>query len=371
MNLGNWLILLVIAAAAYVLWQIREVLLLIFAAVVLANSLNLLTRWLQGKGIQRSMAVLLSFASLLAFVALFFALVVPPFINQLQDVLELVPQGMDELNRWVDSLDDAAPSGIRQYLPNVSSLLQQAIPFLNRLLGGSFAFFSTSLGVGVNILLILVLGLMLLLNPVAYRQGFIRLFPAFYRHRIDAILRECEEALGRWIVGALISMSVIAVFSTLGLTLIGVKASLANGILAGLLNFIPNLGPTFSVVPPMAIALLDSPVKAGLVLLLYILIQQFESNLLTPFVMAQQVNLLPAITLLAQVFFATIFGFWGLLLALPLTVVAQIWVRRIVVEDVMDRWHRPQNRKSPSESSAPPEGSQISEEPSGGGQNSV
>ncbi len=136
-------------------------------------------------------------------------------------------------------------------------------------------------------------------------------------------------------------MSVIAALSMIGPSLIGVKAALANGILAGLLNFIPNLGPTISVVPPIAIALLDSPAKSLIVLGLYIGIQQFESNFLTPYVMAQQVNLLPAVTLLAQVFFATIFGFWGLLLALPLVVVCQIWIRRVLVEDVMDQWADP------------------------------
>jgi len=108
--------------------------------------------------------------------------------------------------------------------------------------------------------------------------------------------------------------------------------------LAGLLNFIPNLGPTISVIPPIAIALLDSPVKAISVLILYIIIQQFESNFLTPYVMAQQVSLLPAVTLVAQVFFATFFGFWGLLLAIPLMVVTQIWFRHVIVEDILDRW---------------------------------
>lgn len=349
MNLGNWISLFVLAASAYILWQIKEVLLIVFAAVVLANSLNLLAGRLQKAGITRSGSVLIAVSCLLIFIVAFFWLVVPPFVDQLQEVLVLVPQGIDQLNHGIDSLDKSVPSGLRHYLPDISSLTQQAIPFVNRLLGGSFAFFSSSLGVGLNILLILVLGLMLLIDPLAYRQGFIRLFPSFYRSRINLILLECEDALGRWIVGALISMSVIAVLSTVGLSLIGVRAALANGILAGLLNFIPNLGPTFSVIPPMAIALLDSPIKSGLVLLLYVLIQQFESNLLTPFVMAQQVNLLPAITLLAQVFFATIFGFWGLLLALPLTVVGQIWLRRVLVEDVMDHWKTQDKKVNPTD----------------------
>ena len=345
MKLGQWIALLSLIAAVYILWQIRDLLLLVFAAVVLANSLNLAARSLQQRlHIPRALAVLLAVLGLIGFAIAFFWLIVPPFAEQLQEIFVLVPQGVQQVDIWLSSLDRAIPASARTYVPDFNSLTQQIMPVVNRLLGGSFAFFSSSLGTVINILLILVLGLMMLVYPTPYRNGFIRLFPSFYRRRVDQILLECEVCLGQWIIGAFMSMGVIAVLSTLGLRLIGVQAALANGVLAGLLNFIPNLGPTLSVVPPMAIALLDSPVKALLVLGLYIGIQQFESNLLTPFVMAQQVNLLPAVTLLAQVFFASIFGFWGLLLALPLVVVCQIWIRRALIEDIMDRLDRPPHR---------------------------
>jgi predicted PurR-regulated permease PerM len=134
-------------------------------------------------------------------------------------------------------------------------------------------------------------------------------------------------------------MSVITFLSLIGLSVLQVPLALAHAVLAGLLNLIPNLGPGLSVIPPVTIALLDSPLKSGLVLILYFLIQQFESNLLTPYVMAQQVSLLPAVTLIAQVFFATFFGFLGLLLALPLTVVAQVWVREALIKDILNQWH--------------------------------
>jgi predicted PurR-regulated permease PerM len=348
-NLGQWIGFLVLAVSLYILWQIRQVLLLVFAAVVLANSLNLLARRFQEAGLRRSGAVLLSVIVFLSTLTAFFLLIVPPFTAQFQDLIVLVPAGVERLNAWTTNLSHFVPPSVSPYLPSLDSLGEQLQPYVNRLLGGSFAFFSSSLGVVVNILLVLILGLMLLINPSAYRRGFIRLFPAFYRHRVDGILQECEFSLGRWIVGALISMSVVAVLSSVGLALLGVKAALAQGILAGLLNFIPNIGPTLSVVLPMATALLDSPVKSLLVFILYMAIQQFESNLLTPYVMAQQVALLPAATLLAQVFFATVFGFLGLALALPLTVVSQIWMRRVLIEDVMDRWGvQQQKRLTPS-----------------------
>ncbi|XHX77483.1 MAG: AI-2E family transporter [Stenomitos frigidus ULC029] len=349
MKLGQWIGFLALVVCLYILWEIRQVLLLVFAAVVLANSLNLLSQRFQETGMRRSGAVLLSVGCFVAVLVGFFLLIVPSFANQFQELIVLVPAGVDRLNGWMNGLIRMVPSTFSPLLPTLDSLGAQIQPYINRLLGSSFAFFSSSLGAVVNILLVLILGLMLLINPTAYRRGFIRLFPAFYRQRIDYILKECESSLGRWIVGALISMSVVAVLSSTGLALLGVKAALAQGILAGLLNFIPNIGPTLSVVLPMATALLDSPLTSLLVLALYIAIQQFESNLLTPFVMAQQVSLLPAASLLAQVFFATVFGFLGLALALPLTVVSQIWIRRVLIEDVMDQWGvKHQKRLSPS-----------------------
>ncbi|HEY9752636.1 MAG TPA: AI-2E family transporter [Coleofasciculaceae cyanobacterium] len=356
MNLGQWIGLISLIAAVYILWQIRQVILLLFAAVVLANSLNILARWFQKKGLTRSGAVLAAIACFFSVLVAFFYLIVPPFAVQFQELLVLVPKGGSRLNLWLNSLNHLVPSQFRGYFPDITTFTNQIVPVINQLLGGSFAFFSSSVGAVVNILLILVLGLMVLINPLAYRQAFIRLFPCFYRRRVDQVLQECEFSLGRWIEGALISMSVIGILSTLGLSLIGVKAALAQGILAGLLNFIPNIGPTISVIPPMMIASLDSPFKSLLVLILFILIQQFESNFLTPYVMAQHVNLLPAVTLMAQVFFASLFGFWGLLLALPLTVVLQIWVRRVLIEDVLDRWQDPgQCKFSPGFSTPAPE----------------
>jgi len=362
-NLGQWIGFLALAVCLYILWQIRQVLLLVFAAVVLANSLNLLSRRFQAAGMKRSGAVLLAVSCFLGALVTFFLLIVPSFANQFQDLIVLVPAGVDRLNDWTNSLIHMVPRTFSPYLPNLDSLGAQIQPYINRLLGGSFAFFSSSLGAVVNILLVLVLGLMLLINPSAYRRGFIRLFPAFYRHRVDQILHECGFSLGRWIVGALISMSVVAVLSSTGLALLGVKAALAQGILAGLLNFIPNIGPTLSVVLPMATALLDSPLKSVFVFVLYIAIQQFESNLLTPYVMAQQVSLLPAASLLAQVFFATVFGFLGLALALPLTVVSQIWIRRVFIEDVMDQWGGGQQKRLAPSSFDPEPSEEVSVPP--------
>jgi predicted PurR-regulated permease PerM len=338
MKLGQWIGVLALAIALYIMWQIRNVLLLIFAAVVVAVALNTLALQIQKFRVTRSLSILIAIGAILTVLTSFLLIIVPPFADQFQQLTRLVPAGFERLNTWSDDLRELAPPAIAPYLPDVDTLIAQLQPMINRMLSGSVAFFTGTLGGALNVLLVLVLTFMLLADPQLYRQTFIRFFPSFYRRRIGFILDRCEEALRGWLIGILVNMTIIGTFSGIGLWILQVPLPLANGILAGLLTFIPNIGPAASVIPPMAIALLDAPWKAIAVLVVYFVVQQLETNVLTPYVMAQQVSLLPAVTLLSQVFFATFFGFLGLLLALPLTVVGQVWLHEILVKDVLDKW---------------------------------
>ncbi|HYW20116.1 MAG TPA: AI-2E family transporter [Nodularia sp. (in: cyanobacteria)] len=338
MNLGQWIGLIAIILSLYILWQIRQVLLLIFAAVVLASTLNRLAKRIQNLGLKRGASVVLSVVLFFAGIVCFFWLIVPPFAQQFQELTYRVPQGFDRFNTWLLNLETLVPESLRPYIPNVNNLISEAKPFLNQIVENSFAFVSGSLEVLLKVLLVLVLTGMFLADPQAYRRLFIRLFPSFYRTRINGILDQCELSLEGWITGAFIAMSVVGISSVIGLSFLGVKAALALGVLAGFLNLIPNLGPTLSLIPAMAIALLDSPWKPLFVLLLYFVIQQIDGNLVTPTIMANRVSLLPAVTLISQLFFVTFFGFLGLFLALPLTVVAKIWLQEILIKDVLDEW---------------------------------
>ena len=338
MKFSQWIGLIALVVSLYILWQIREVLLLVFAAVVLATVLNRLVRYLQRWRLQRSSAVLLSLSLLIALLVLCFLLIVPPLAGQFKQLTVLVPKGLERLNVWSQQLESYVPSQLRQYLPDLGSLTDQVQPFSNLLLRRSFAFLSNSLSVVLHLLLMMFVTVMLLFDPHPYRKAFVRLFPSFYRRRADGILNQCEVVLEGWLVGVVFNMTIIGIFSCIGLLVLGIRAPLAQGFLAGLLMFIPNIGPTISVVPPMVIALLDAPWKSLAVLALYVGSHLLESHVLTPLVMARQVSLLPAATLLAQVFFATFFGFLGLILALPLTVVGQVWLKEAVIKDILDQW---------------------------------
>lgn len=327
-----------LTVSLYILWQIRQLILLVFTAIVLANALNILVIRFQTLKIQRWLAVALSVLILLVLTITFVWVIVPPLFEQLEQLIELVPQGIAQLNDWLILLEERLSPELLEFLPTIEQINQQIQPIFNRLLGGGFTFFSTTVGIILNILLVLVLTIMLLADPTPYRKGFIRLFPSFYRRRVDEILLLCEKALQGWLVGTLFSITFLLFASFIILSVLEIDLALAQAMLTGILTFIPNFGAVLSVIPPMAIALLDSPWKSLAVLILYIILQQLEGSIFTPLIMKQQVSLFPAFTLLAQVFFATFFGFLGLFLALPLTVVVQIWFQEVLIKDVLDNW---------------------------------
>jgi predicted PurR-regulated permease PerM len=346
-NLGKWIGLATLCISLYILWQIRQVMLLGFAAVVLASAMNALIRLLTARvKIKRGFAIPLVIGLLLGISTVFGLLVIPPFVAQSQELAALVPQSIDRLISLFHWVEKQIPG---QNLVNgnlLEDFQKQATPLMGSVLTNFFAIFSNSLAVVLNILLVLILSIMFLLESEKYRGLLIRIFPSFYRRRVDEVLKLCETALDSWMAGTLFNMFVIGLSSFIGLLILQVRLPLANALIAGVLEAIPTIGPALSVLPPMAVALLDAPWKAGAVLALYFLIQQLEQYLLVPTVMAKQVSLLPAVTLLSQIIFAIFFGFLGLLLALPLVIVGQIWIKEVLVKDVLDKWNEPSQKLS-------------------------
>ena len=346
MRLGTLVGFLAIIIALYILWRIKQVLLLAFAAVVFATAINQLVKFLQQKfKIHRQNAIAISVSGVLIFIVGFVALIVPPFIEQFKELTTLVPIALERLSDWNEWLYSFLPKTLFEEVRGLGALGQNIQSWMDKLFANFFDLFSGTLSVFINSLLVIVVTIMLLTKPTPYKQTFLLMFPAFYRPRVQTILKKCEKNLGGWAIGILFNMAVIAVMSGIGLLALGIRLPLANSLLAGILTFIPNLGPVLSVVPPAAMALLDAPWKALAVVALYILIQQIESNILTPIVMEKQVSLLPAITLLSQLTFAVFFGILGLFLALPITVVAQVWLKEVLVKDILDRWQVDLNSK--------------------------
>ncbi|HEY9763442.1 MAG TPA: AI-2E family transporter, partial [Trichocoleus sp.] len=298
-------------------------------------------RFLRRSRIGRGPAIALTM--LMLFVVLFslFAIILPRLGGQLQLIANALPQVVDRLEFIYDNWQTRIPGNLLADNQGLDNLLQELQALGTRLIGNLFGFVSSSVGILLNFLLFLAATIMLLVTPMQYRRIFTLAFPAFYRPRVNEILNECEASLVGWIRGTLLAMAVIGTVSYIGLLILGVPLPLVNALLAGLLEFVPNIGPVLSVIPPTLLAFLEAPWKAVAVIVLYLLIQQFESLVLVPIVMKHEVSVLPLFTLLAVVVFSIFFGFLGLFLAIPLLIVVQIWLREVLVKDVMNRWQTP------------------------------
>lgn len=349
MSFGQWLGLLALVAALVLLWNLRHSLILVFTAVVIAMAICTLVAWMQRRlGCGRGVALLLSLALLVVLVAVIATAVIPPFVDQFTELisklpaaastlLELLRNTMASASQMLYGTPEEGMQRLRSGLLRDGQLpipdLGQGFQQLVGLAGG--------LGAGVlQLVFVIAVALMVAVQPTAYREVVVLLVPSFYRRRFRSVLVKCGEALSSWMVGVMISSLCVGVLAAIGLSLLGVNLVAANALLAGMLNVIPNVGPTLSTVFPMSVALLDSPWKALAVLLLYVVIQNVESYLITPSVMQHQLRLLPGLTLSAQVIFTLIFGPIGLLMALPLAVCLQVLVREIVIHDILDDWKR-------------------------------
>ncbi len=203
---------------------------------------------------------------------------------------------------------------------------------LTRLL---FPFLSSAAAATAGVFMIIFLAIYIGAEPTLYHDGIMHLFPHRARKRAGEVLTEIGIVLRKWLVTQLIAMAVIGTVTTVAMLLLGVKAAYALGFIAGLLEFIPTVGPILSAVPAVAMGFVDSPEKALSVVAVYWGIQFCENNLLIPVLMRGGMDLPPAVTIIAQALMTIVFGFLGLMVAVPLTAAAFVPIKMLYVQDVV------------------------------------
>ena len=192
-----------------------------------------------------------------------------------------------------------------------------------------FSALSSTLSVAAAFVLLIFMAIYIGAEPEVYRGWLLATIPATARPQMRLVLEEMSKVLRKWLVTQLVAMVVIGVMSTVVLLLLDVEAPYALGFLAGLLEFIPTIGPIMSAVPAIIMGFTESPSLALKVGLAYWAIQFIENNLLIPFLMRGEMDLPPAITLVAQALMTLLFGFIGLMVAVPLTAAVLVPLRML------------------------------------------
>jgi predicted PurR-regulated permease PerM len=186
---------------------------------------------------------------------------------------------------------------------------------------------TSTFAVSAAFMLVLFIAAYIGLDPHLYHGGILELIPQRERDRAAITLARLATTLRRWLVTQLIAMVLIGAVTTVFLFVIHVKAALPLGILAGVAKFIPIVGSIFAAIPALAMAFIDSPHKALVVAIGYFVIQFVENHLLVPVLMKHGVDLPPAMTLGIQALMSVLFGFLGLLVAVPLLAAILTFVR--------------------------------------------
>lgn len=212
-------------------------------------------------------------------------------------------------------------------------MAQLLLPDPSALFGHAFTAFNVASGVLGNIVLIAFIALFTAANPGLYRRGILSLLPHHRRQRVGEVLDEMAEALRWWLMGQGVAVVIIAVSTWIGLALIGMPGALLLGLQAGLVNFIPYLGPVIGAVPIVLAAMAQGTAMVLWALGVHVLIQTIEGYMLAPLIQRRAVDLPPVLTLAAVMLFGALFGGLGIALATPLVALIKVATERLYIED--------------------------------------
>ena len=326
------LLLLSLVVLGLLAWELRWVLMVLFGAVVLAVALDVPVSWLRrGLRLSRPLALLLVLMVLALLSWQLTDLLLPELLEQLNQLTQLVPALIARLSELLGGV--SVLEGLEGRLADLITLYKLQ-PIGAELIG-----FAGGAASGTVLLLLMgLLAILLVLDPRSHQRLVLALTPAHSRPLVQNLLTESRQALGGWLAGMTLSASVVFLLTWAGLAALKVPLALLSGLICGLLTFVPTIGPTLASLLPVAVSLLISPTLAVQVIVLRLVLQNGEAFLLTPLLLSRTVNLLPTVALMAQLSLGALLGLPGVLLALPLVVVLQVFSQRVLVEQVMDRW---------------------------------
>ena len=318
--------------ASYLVYQIAVVVLVLLLTLLFSVIISAPVDYLERRGVGRGTGTLAVLGGLILALGIAGVALAPTIAEQASELWETFPELLANAQDVAGRLQGALGLGTPVALDQLD-VVDSARNFFS---GGTLATVA-NVGAGVAsvlsyLVVIVIATIYAVARPWPLVNGFVALFPAGRRQEVREILADMYQTVQRWFVGQLGSMLIIGVLSTVALYLIGVPFALLLGIFSGLVSFIPFVGPLLSVIPPVLLALIGTPVDALWVVLAYAIIQAIESYLLQPLIMSRAVFLHPAVVMFALLIMGTLFGFVGVLLAVPLVAALHVLLRELWIE---------------------------------------
>lgn len=311
--------ILVFVFLAWLLFELRVVLGVLLASIVIASSIEPATRWLANYRVPRVLAVVLIYLGTFTILGLIFYLILPPLVSELAGFLTDLP----------GQIQTFEPTNILSFLPELpksfNNILRDAIlnfrDYSFESTSGLLSTISKIFGGAVSFIMIIVISFYMSVEERGIENFLKIVTPKEYEGYALDLWNRSRRKIGLWLQGQLLLGVLVGILAFLGLTILGIRYALLLAILSGILEIIPVFGPIISAVPAIGVAFTQKPILGFAVLILYIIVQQFENHLIYPLVVRKTIGIPPLLVILSIFIGGVLAGFFGIMLAVPVATV--------------------------------------------------
>lgn len=335
---------------AVFLWNIRNILMLGLAAIIVVVFVTIPVSYLTrirvfGMRLPRSLAIILTFVGLfLIFVALAL-LVLPTLIDQFIVLGEVLVDGLERaVAAWNEGEIQAALPFLEELAitedfsfnaQQVQDIAEQGLSALGQVGGSVIPVIGGIANTLLSLLIVTFLSIFLLAEPETYRNGLVSLSPLWYRHRVNFILDRLYLLLRRWIFAAAIGMTITGIGTFFGLSMVGIEQAAALAVLTAFFSFVPSFGELLAVLVALAVGVVQAPDRLVWIVVVIYGVSFIQGQIFAPLITAESVEIPPVLILLGQVVVAGFFGAIGIILAVPILVICMVLIQEVYIKDIL------------------------------------
>jgi predicted PurR-regulated permease PerM len=319
------------AVVVVVLWWLEMVLLLVFLALIVGILLDAMAEVaIRHLKIRRSLAVVLAAFVFLLAIASVVTLLAVPMAQQASNFVKSIPETVAQLTQKVETYRKTHPS-IGRFLPALTSRNEAATqPQTAAIAKKAIVTASTALEAGANALATFFLALFLAWNPERWNRGIAMLWPDGNLAQRIALFSKLGAALRSYLISLAVAIVMMGVFWTLGLWIVGIPYPLFFGVIGGVVEVVPYVGPLIGLIPPLVVSMTMGWMEVIYVLVVYAVLHIIEGYILVPLVMHQREHLPPPLVVLSILVFGSLFGILGVILAVPLGTIGYVLIVELV-----------------------------------------
>jgi len=319
------------------LYLVRDVIVILFFAIIIASAVGPFATWLEQKKVPRLLSVLVLYLAVFSLLVLLLSLVVPAISSELGQLTKALPQFISNISGALEKAQQTTTTHYFDFFSEIQNILDSFSQFLQISSGSALNLIVNIFGGVLSFVAVIVLSFYLSVMKQGI-AGFIRsVLPAKYEEYTIGLWKRVEHKVGRWLQGQLLLALSVGLLVFVGLSLLHVKYAMLLGIVAMILEIVPIAGPVISAIPGVILAFAQSPMLGMWVLVLYIAVQQTEAHVLTPLILGRTIGLNPVTVIIALLIGGQVAGILGILLSVPVAV--------IIVEILDDLAKQKESRK--------------------------